>query len=110
MHEISNNVVCATSKASDQPAHTRIREIYPTEHQFNKANSYNTEAPFLDLDLSITNGILSSKVYDKRNYFSFEKHVLVNLPFLNGDVLEDFESASPYFCTFLTNRICNRRF
>ena len=23
MHEISNNVVCATSKASDQPAHTR---------------------------------------------------------------------------------------
>ena len=22
-HEISNNVVCATSKASDQPAHTR---------------------------------------------------------------------------------------
>ena len=24
VHEISNNVVCATSKASDQPAHTRI--------------------------------------------------------------------------------------
>ena len=23
-HEISNNVVCATSKASDQPAHMRI--------------------------------------------------------------------------------------
>ena len=23
IHEISNNVVCATSKASDQPAHTR---------------------------------------------------------------------------------------
>ena len=23
-HEFSNNVVCATSKASDQPAHTRI--------------------------------------------------------------------------------------
>ena len=22
-HEVSNNVVCATSKASDQPAHTR---------------------------------------------------------------------------------------
>ena len=29
VHEISNNVVCATSKASDQPAHTRslIRAI-----------------------------------------------------------------------------------
>ena len=23
VHEISNNVVCATNKASDQPAHTR---------------------------------------------------------------------------------------
>ena len=23
VHEISNNVVCATSKVSDQPAHTR---------------------------------------------------------------------------------------
>ena len=23
VHEISNNVVCATSKTSDQPAHTR---------------------------------------------------------------------------------------
>ena len=23
VHEISNNVVCATSKATDQPAHTR---------------------------------------------------------------------------------------
>ena len=23
VHEMSNNVVCATSKASDQPAHTR---------------------------------------------------------------------------------------
>ena len=29
VHEISNNVVCATSKDSDQPAHTRslIREF-----------------------------------------------------------------------------------
>ena len=29
VHETSNNVVCATSKASDQPAHTRslIREF-----------------------------------------------------------------------------------
>ena len=26
-HEISNNVVCATSRASDQPAHTRILSL-----------------------------------------------------------------------------------
>ena len=49
----------------------------------NKANSSNTEAPFLDLDLSITNGIVSSKIYDKRDDFNLE---IVNLPFLDGDV------------------------
>ena len=33
-HEIINNVVCATSKASDQPAHTRslIRAFAMLEH------------------------------------------------------------------------------
>ena len=34
--------------------------MYPTELQLNKANSSDTEAPFLDLILSITNGIGSS--------------------------------------------------
>ena len=57
-------------------------QIYPTE-QLNKANSADTEAPFLDLDLSITNGIVSSKIYDKRNDFNFK---IVNFPFLSGDV------------------------
>ena len=41
--------------------------MYPTELQLNKANSSNTEAPFLDLNMSITDGILSSKIYDKRD-------------------------------------------
>ena len=49
----------------------------------NKANSFDTEAPFLDFDLSITNDIVSSKMYDKRDDFKFE---IVNLPFLGGDV------------------------
>ena len=42
-----------------------------------------TEAPFLDLNLSITNGIGSSKIYNKRDDFNFE---IVNFPFLDGDV------------------------
>ena len=59
-------------------------QIYPTELQLNKANSSDTEAPFLDLNLSITNGIISSKkIYDKRDDFNFE---IVNFPFLDGDV------------------------
>ena len=41
-------------------------QIYPTELQLNKANSSDTESPFLDFNLSITNGIVSSKNYDKR--------------------------------------------
>ena len=39
-----------------------VGQIYPTELQLNKANSSDTEAPFLDLNLSITNGIASSKI------------------------------------------------
>ena len=30
-----------------------VGQIYPTELHFNKANSFDTKAPFLDLDLSI---------------------------------------------------------
>ena len=60
-----------------------VGQIYPTELQSNKANSSDTEAPFLDLNLSITNGIVSSKIYDKRDDFNFE---IVNFPFLDGDV------------------------
>ena len=40
-----------------------VGQIYPTELQLNKANSSDTEDPFLDLNLSITNGIVSSKIY-----------------------------------------------
>ena len=42
-----------------------VRQIYPTELQLNKVNSSDNEAPFLNLNLSITNGIVSSKIYDK---------------------------------------------
>ena len=60
-----------------------VGQMYPTELQLNNANSSDTEAPFLDLNLSITNRIVSSKIYDKRDDFNFE---IVNYPFLDGDV------------------------
>ena len=50
-------------------------------------NSSYTEALFLDLNLSITNGIVSSKIYDKRDDLHFE---IVNFPFLDGDVSHSF--------------------
>ena len=54
--------------------------IYPPELQLNKANTSYTEAPFLDLHLSISNGFVSSKIYDKRDFD------ILNFPFLDGDV------------------------
>ena len=57
--------------------------IYPTELQLNKANSSDTEAPFLDLNLPITNGIISTKIYGKRDVLNF---VIENFPFLDGEV------------------------
>ena len=48
-----------------------VGQIYPTELQLNKANSSDTEAPFLDLNVSITNGIVSSKIYDKGENIKF---------------------------------------
>ena len=61
----------------------RVNRIYPPELQLNKANTSDTEAPFLDLHLSISNGFVSSKIYDKRDDFDFD---IVNFSFLDGDV------------------------
>ena len=49
-----------------------VDRIYPTELQLNKANSSDTEAPSLDLNLCISNGIVSTKFYDKRVDFNFD--------------------------------------
>ena len=48
-----------------------VNRIYPPELQLNKANTSDTEAPFLDLHLStsILNGFVSSKIYDNRDDF-----------------------------------------
>ena len=60
-----------------------VNQIYPSELQLNKANTSDTEAPFLDLHLSISNGFVSSIIYDKRDDFHFD---IVNFPFLDADV------------------------
>ena len=46
-------------------------------------NTSDTEDPFLALFLSISNGFVSSKNYDKCDDFNF---VIVHSPFLDGDV------------------------
>ena len=39
-----------------------VNQIYPPELQLNKANTTDTEAPLLDLHLSIANGFVSCKI------------------------------------------------
>ena len=62
-----------------------LGQIYHSELQLNKANTSDTKAAIflLALILSISNGIASTKIYDKREDFNFE---IVNFPFLDGDV------------------------
>ena len=60
-----------------------VSQIDPSELQLNKANTSNTKAAFLDLHLSISNDIVSTKIYDKPDDFDFE---IVNFPFLDGYV------------------------
>ena len=55
-----------------------VSQIYPSELQLNKANTSDTKAAFLDLHLSISNDIVSTKIYDKRDDFDFK---IVNFPF-----------------------------
>ena len=78
-----------------------VSQIYPLELQLNKA-------AFLDLHLSISNDIVSTKIYDKRDDFDFE---IVNFPFLDGDStsygvyisqLIRFARASSYVADFNT--------
>ena len=60
-----------------------VSQIYPSELQLNKAISSDTENAFYDLHLLISNDIVATKIYDKRDDFDFE---IVNFPFLDGDV------------------------
>ena len=53
------------------PDHTELRL---------NTNSSDTEAPLLDLNFSITNDLVSTKIYDKRDDFNFE---IVIFPFLD---------------------------
>ena len=74
-----------------------VGQIYPTALQLNNANSSDTELPFLDLNLSISNGIVSSKINHKWNDLNFE---IVNNPFLDRDV-----PCSPSYGVYISQLI-----
>ena len=74
-----------------------VNRIYPPELQLNKANTSDTEAPFLDLHLSISNGFVSSKIDDKRDDFDFD---VVNFSILDGDDSPFYLLRSLHFSTY----------
>ena len=88
----------------DNPYFERmVNQIYPSELQLNKANTSDTNAPFFDLHLSISNDFVSSKIYDKRDDFD-----IVNFPFLDGDV-----SCRPSYGVYISQlirfaRVCSK--
>ena len=54
--------------------------------------------------MSITNGIVSSKIYDKRDDFNFEK---VNFPFLDEDVIRSPSYGVYIFQLIRFARVCS---
>ena len=75
-----------------------LSQLYLSELQLNKANTSDTEAAFLDLHLSISNDIVSTQIYDKRDDFDFE---FVNFPFLDGVV-----PRSTSYGVYISQLIC----
>ena len=69
-----------------------VGRIYAPQLKLHYASASDTEAPFLHLHLSISNGFVPSKIYDKRNAFDFD---IVKFPFLDGD-LPHFTSYGVY--------------
>ena len=74
-----------------------VSQIYPTELKLNKTNSSDTEAPFLDLDLSITYGIVSSNIYEILKKLIF--HFLVEM----------FVAPPPSYGAYISQLICFAR-
>ena len=94
----------------DNPYFERmVSQIYPTKPKLSKENSYDTEDPFLDLDLPITNDIVSCKIYDKWDGFKFE---MINFSFLAKEFLAPLPVLYPFRSLFVLredvlNSSCN---
>ena len=74
-----------------------VNQFYPPELQLNKANTSDTEAPMLDLHVSISYGFVSCKIYDKRDDFDFD---IVNFPFFGWRCSTSSLLWSDYFSTY----------
>ena len=60
-----------------------VNQIYPLELQLNKANTSDTEAPFFDLHLPISNDFFPPKFMIN----AMTDFDIVNVPFMDRDVV-----------------------
>ena len=89
-----------------------VNRIYRSELQLSKANVSDIEASFLDLHLSISDGFVKTKIYDKQDDFDFDI-VNFHMSCLRGAyhgltggfvLLQNFSiaiSVSPHVCFIL---------
>ena len=60
-----------------------MTDIFPKDLVLVPDDSNGCTAPFLDLQLLITEGVISTSIYDKRDAFDFP---IVNFPNLSGNI------------------------
>ena len=59
------------------------RDIYPEELQLNKENEEDDNTNFLDLHIRIEDGVFTTQLFDKRDYFGFN---ITRLPFKDSNI------------------------
>ena len=59
------------------------KDIYPEELQLNKENADSSSTNFLDLTISIENGVFVTRLYDKRDHFGFS---ITRLPYRESNI------------------------
>ena len=85
-----------------------VSQIYPNELQLNKANFSDTEATFLDLNFSITNGIVSTNFFINGTPFILKYlvfHLLMEMFFAPLPMVYTFQNLfvlQEYNCMWMT--------
>ena len=77
-----------------------VNQIHQSELQLNKVSTSDSDDPFLDLHISISNGFVSFKIYDKRDDFDFD---LVKFRFFGWRCSTSSLLLGVYFSTY---KIC----
>ena len=62
---------------------SEIGNIYPPEIVLKKTTESANEVTYLDIHITVSNGLFSTRVYDKTESFNF---LIVNYPFMSSNI------------------------